>query len=207
MIFRWGAATIVLALLAVSTESGAAPPGARDPDWPCQQIKVPELSPAAIWSGPTIDPQKTDWKRDQQVANLVQRLALRRVPIETAQGLIQDYAKNANGQKQTGLLALMAGLFAVLNQERDSVMAGLDRFGARQRQLATAIRADNQKLRAAQADTPADANAVAQLTQQVTWESEVFQDRRQALSYACDVPTKIEQRLFALARTIQQQLN
>ena len=41
------------------------------------------------------------------------------------------------------------------------------------------------------------------MTQRVTWEAQVFQDRRQALRYACDVPSKIEQRLFALARTIQ----
>jgi hypothetical protein len=45
------------------------------------------------------------------------------------------------------------------------------------------------------------------MTQQVTWEAEVFQDRRQALSYACDVPGKIEQRLFSLARSIQQELD
>jgi hypothetical protein len=47
---------------------------------------------------------------------------------------------------------------------------------------------------------------VQQMTQQVKWAAEVFQDRRQALSYACEVPTKIEQRLFALARQIQQEL-
>ncbi len=44
------------------------------------------------------------------------------------------------------------------------------------------------------------------MVQRVTWEAEVFQDRRQVLSYACDVPGKIEQRLFGLARTIQQEL-
>ena len=34
-----------------------------------------------------------------------------------------------------------------------------------------------------------------------------FQDRRQAIGYACDVPAKIEQRLFAIARQIQQELD
>ena len=52
----------------------------------------------------------------------------------------------------------------------------------------------------------AEASDVNQMTQRVTWEAQVFQDRRQALSYACDVPGKIEQRLFALARTIQEAL-
>ena len=45
------------------------------------------------------------------------------------------------------------------------------------------------------------------MTQQVTWKAEMFQDRRQAIGYACEVPGKIEQRLFALARQIQQALD
>ena len=27
----------------------------RYPDWPCNQIKVPEMSVAAVWAGPPID--------------------------------------------------------------------------------------------------------------------------------------------------------
>ena len=109
-------------------------------------------------------------------------------------------------QKQPKLLALFAGLFSVLDGERSTVIAGLDRFGARQQQLAITIRSDNEKLRALQADPASDAGEGNRMLQQLTWEAEVFQDRRQALSYACEVPGKIEQRLFALARTIQSEL-
>jgi hypothetical protein len=80
----------------------------------------------------------------------------------------------------------------------------LDRFGHRQKELAENLRADNEKLSAMHQDASADPAAVNKLTQQVTWEAQVFQDRREALGYACDVPAAIEQRLFALARTIQQ---
>jgi hypothetical protein len=184
----------------------AAPPGPRDPDWPCQQIKVPELSLASVWTGPTVDPQQIDWQHDQTVADLVHLIAQRREPLAAAQDKIHAFAQQANELKQQQLLALLAGLFTVLDAERGAVIAGLDRFGARQKELAAGIREDNEKLRHLQADTAADAGDVAQLVQRVTWEAEVFQDRRQALSYACDVPGKIEQRLFALARTIQQDL-
>jgi hypothetical protein len=44
------------------------------------------------------------------------------------------------------------------------------------------------------------------MVDQVSWEARVFDERRQALSYVCDVPAKIEQRLFALAQTIQQEM-
>jgi predicted nucleic acid-binding Zn-ribbon protein len=196
---------LVAALLAPVIAS-AAPPTARDPDWPCQQIKVPELSIASIWSGPAADPRQIAWKDDPEVADLVQKLAPRREPIDQAQNLIHDFAQHTGDRKQAELLQLLAGLFTILDEERDSVMTGLDRFGRRQKELAEQVRADNEELRALQADPAQDARAIEQMTQKVTWEAEVFQDRRQALSYACEVPGKIEQRLFSLARQIQHEL-
>lgn len=194
------------ATLILGATANAAPPGPRDPDWPCQQIKVPELSLAAVWAGPSVDPQQTDWQKDQTVAGLVHDLAQRRVPLAEAEDRIGAFARQAQQQKQPQLLMLLAGLFNVLDAERSSVIAGLDRFGARQIALAAGIRDDNAKLRTMQADADADAGQLNQMVQRVTWEAEVFQDRRQSLSYACDVPGKIEQRLFALARAIQQNL-
>ncbi|MDR3530508.1 MAG: hypothetical protein P4L90_08165 [Rhodopila sp.] len=196
----------MIALGATLLVPAAANAASGDPDWPCQQIKVPELSLAAVWSGPPVDPQQSDWKDDQQVADLVQKLAPRREPIDKAQALIHDFAQQAGDRKQPLLLKLLAGVFSVLDAERDSVMAGLDRFGGRQKELAAGIRADNEKLHALQTDQTADPKAVQQMTQQVTWEVELFQDRRQAISYACEAPSRIEQRLFALARQIQQEL-
>jgi hypothetical protein len=186
--------------------ANAASPGPRDPDWPCQQIKVPELSLAAVWTGPAVDPQNIDWQHDQAVADLVHEIVQRRVPLAQAQDKIQAFAQQANDQKQQKLLELIGGVFSVLDAERAAVIAGLDRFGARQKELAAGVREDTDKLRQLQANPDADASQVNQLLQRVTWEAEVLQDRRKALSYACDVPGKIEQRLFGLAQKIQQNL-
>jgi hypothetical protein len=183
---------------------GAAP-GPRDPDWPCEQIKVPELSLAAIWAGPPVDPQQIDWQHDPAVADLVHQVAQRRLPLADAQAAIHAFAQQQGEQKQQKLLAVLAGLFTVLDEERGEVVAGLDRFGARQKELAAGLRDDNEKLHQLQADAAADAGEINQMVQRVTWEAEVFQDRRRAISYACAVPSKIEQRLFALARAIQQE--
>lgn len=157
----------------------------------------------AVWSGPDVDPEQTDWKNDRVVVDLVQRLAQRREPIDRAQALIQQFAEGADEQRKAKLLHVLVGLFTTLGEERASVVAGLDRFGRRQKELAAQIRADNEKLHRLRADPTAEAGAVNQATQQVTWEAEVYQDRRQAVGYACAVPGKIEARLFALARTIQ----
>ncbi len=189
--------------VAVFPAANSAPPGPHDPDWPCQQIKVPQLSLASVWSGP---PVPGDWQRDQQAVDLAQAVAQRRMPVEEAQQKIRAFAQQAGEQKQVQLLALAGGLFSTLDEERSSVIAGLDRFGARQKELASQLRDENEKLRALRADASSDAAEINQATQRVTWEAQVFQDRRQALSYACDVPGKIEQRFFALARAIQDQL-
>jgi hypothetical protein len=193
-------------VLLAAAAADAAPPGPRDPDWPCQQIKVPALSLAAVWTGSPVDPQQIDWQHDQDVADLVHEIAQRREPIAQAQDKIHAFAQQAAAHKQQKLLALLAGLFSVLDGERSTVISGLDRFGVRQKELAAGIRDDNAKLRQLQQDSAADAGELNQMVQRVTWEAVVFQDRRQALTYACDVPAKIEQRLFALARTIQQEL-
>ena len=185
----------------------AQPARVRDPDWPCQQIKVPELSLAAVWSGPPVDTAGQAWRNDPAVADLVGKVAPRRVPIDAAVADIDNFAKQAGQNKASSLPQVMAGLFNTLGQERDSVMAGLDRFGKRQKELAAQIRAENEKLRTMQSDPSADPGTVEALTRQVTWDAELFQDRNQALSYACDVPNKIEKRLFALARAIQNDLD
>lgn len=184
----------------------AAAPGPRDPDWPCQQIKVPNMSLASVWSGPPLDGLHDDWRQDPQVADLVQAMAQRRVPLDEVQARIRDFAAHAGDQKQPRLLLALAAAFSLLDEERSSVIDGLDRFGARQKELAATLREDTEKLRALQASSPSEAGEMNQMQDRVTWEGRVFQDRRQALSYACEVPGKIEQRLFAIAHAIQEAL-
>ena len=198
-------AAIFLGVALAPVVACAQMPGRADPDWPCQQIKVPELSAGTMWNGPALDPVMHGWSQDAEVAALVQRLSQRRIPLQQAQAEIAAFAQRAGAAKAERLTMLMAGLFDTLGQERASVMAGLDRFGRRQRIFADEIRADNAELHAQQA-AGGDAEKLAQEADKLTLELRVFEDRRQSLSFACNVPTTIEQRLFALAQSIQQAL-
>ena len=69
---RW----VVLTLLCSGVMSAvqAAPPRNTDPAWPCQQIKVPEVSVAAVWAGPPVDAYLGTWSKDPDVADLADRL-------------------------------------------------------------------------------------------------------------------------------------
>ena len=45
---------------------------------------------------------------------------------------------------------------------------------------------------------------MAMRTERLTWETRIFEERVQSLTYVCEVPTLIEQRLYALAKTISE---
>lgn len=200
---RW---LLAIACASTVTAAQAAPPRNQDPDWPCMQIKVPELSIASVWAGPSVDGYLATWAADPEVANLAGRLMQRRLSIDEAKADIADFAQKAGAQKQPKLLALFAGVFDEANQERGSLLAGLDRFGHRQKELATSIRAENEKLQAMQSAAAADEKQVVDQQNRLTMDLQVFQDRRQSISYACEAPSLIEQRLFALSRAIQAAL-
>ena len=135
-----------LALLAVVTTNAAAAPRNADPDWPCQQAKVSELSVASTWSGPAVDPAAINWQENRAVASLVGLITQRRLPLDQAGERIAEFARAAGTDKNPALLAVFAGAFEVLNGERTRVLNGLDRFGQRQKELAENLRRDSQEL-------------------------------------------------------------
>jgi hypothetical protein len=58
------------------------------------------------------------------------------------------------------------------------------------------------------AGAPAAApGATATPLERLQWDLRIFEDRRHSLTYACEVPVLIEQRLFALGREIQNHLD
>ena len=193
-------------LLAGFTTIAAGAPRTLDPDWPCQQVKVSELSVASYWNGSAVDPATANWQDDRTVAALVGGITQRRLPMDEATRRIADFAKASNTDKDRALRLVFAGVFDVLSRERETVMEGLDRFGRRQKALAANLRQEFADLRSAQAATPPDEAKISALTQRLQWDQQFFETRRQSLSFACDVPTAIEQRLYGLAQAIQANL-
>jgi hypothetical protein len=202
---KWRTAIAALLAVAASTASClAADP--RYPDWPCAQAKVPEISLAAVWAGPPLDDASDKWKDDAKVSALVSKLAARRIPIEEAQKDITEFLTGSTTEKTATGKLLFAGLFDTLNGQRSQVMNGLERVMRKQREAADKIRSDTIALQALQDATPPDQPKVDELGNQLTWETRIFEDRRRVVKFVCEVPTAIDQRLFALGRAIQQEM-
>ena len=177
----------------------------RYPDWPCVQAKVPDISVAAVWDGPSIEQAQNTWQNDPTIKNLVTRLAARRIPIEEAQKSITEFLTGTGAAKADKGVQLFAGLFETLNRQRTEVMNGLERLQRTQQKLADRIKSDTAALHELQDKSQPDQVKLDELGSRIEWSMRIFEDRRKSVRYACEVPVIIERRLFALGRTIQQE--
>lgn len=199
--------TLAMAALAFAVSTAAARAAdPRYPDWPCAQAKVPEISLAAVWAGPALDDAESKWKDDNKISALVAKLAARKTPLDEAEKLVKEFLAGSAADKTTNAKLLFAGLFDTLNAQRSQVMRGLERVSRKQREAADKIREETVQLQALQDATPRDDAKVEAMSNQLIWETRIFEDRRKVVRFVCEVPTTIDQRLFALGRVIQQEM-
>jgi hypothetical protein len=201
---RWSLTMAVAIELALRGMALAADP--RFPDWPCSQVKVPEISVAAVWAGPAIDDVGNAWEEDAAIKDLVTRLAARRTPLDEAQKAVSDFITGPESERQKKAKLIFAGLFKTLNHERSEVMRGIERHFRKQREFSDQIRSTILQLRELQDRPDPDQSRIDELTNRVEWDTRIFEERRKTMNFVCEVPVLIEQRLFALGRAIQQSL-
>ncbi|MFK4505832.1 hypothetical protein LPJ38_32825 [Bradyrhizobium daqingense] len=197
----------ILAAIAIALSSAAARAvDPRYPDWPCTQAKVPEISLSAVWAGPALDDVQNKWKDDAKVSALVAKLSARKTPLDEAEKSVKEFLAASASDKSANAKLLFAGLFDTLNAQRSQVMNGLERVSRKQREAADKIREETLALQALQGATPRDETKVEALSNDLIWKTRIFEDRHKVVRFVCEVPTTIDQRLFALGRVIQQEM-
>ena len=143
----------------------------------------------------------SEWSKDKDPARARRGVAARRVPVADAQKQIRDYAAGADGgsgRRSHGDAG--PGLFDHMNAERSQVISGIARYAAQPDRARSAVRKeapDVDALRANPMRTPTRSPA---RTDRLTWETRIFEERVQSLTYVCEVPTLIEQRLYRWPR-------
>jgi hypothetical protein len=180
-------------------------------DWPCVQGKVETLSASAIWDGPSIDaPEVKDWQKDTEIANLIQTLASRRVPVEKAEEAVKKFAdKQAPDVRDQQLTKVFAGLFQTVNNQRKTVITGIGKYQKSQRERSAELERQGTEISKLEQADPSDEKAAADLAtaqEHFQWAQRIFQERQQSIPLACELPILIEERLYALARSIRSQM-
>jgi hypothetical protein len=201
-------AVLVLAAALLGGLVGSAAAAGQDPDWPCIQRKVSEISPAQVWSGPPLDAGEDSWRSDDALAGLSAAIASRRTEMADAKAKIADFATAAGTDRNSRLTQLFAGILANVNAERSSIMAGIGRYARRQHALAEKIAGEAAALDKLppRGGTDDEIAHREELTEAQEWDTRIFRERERSLRYVCELPTLLEQRAFALGKEIAAQL-
>jgi len=176
--------------VAVSSAQAGGPP-VKDPDWPCHQAKIAEFPLASVWDGPPVA-TVAGWRDDPVIADLAAKMSQRRVSLDEVKASLATLADSAKPK----VAQAFAAAFDDLVRQRAEVIAGLDRFGRKQREMAERLRAENE---AAHKDAEPDAQAL----QKLEWDLRVFEDRRRTASYVCEAPQAIETRIGEIAKLVR----
>ena len=176
--------------VAVAPAQAGGPP-VKDPDWPCHQAKIAEFPLASVWDGPPVA-TVAGWRDDPVIADLAAKMSQRRVSLDEVKASLATLADSAKPK----VAQAFAAAFDDLVRQRAEVIAGLDRFGRKQREMAERLRAENE---AAHKDADPDAQAL----QKLEWDLRVFEDRRRTASYVCEAPQAIETRIGEIAKLVR----
>lgn len=181
----------------------------EDKNWPCAQAKVSKLSPGQMWPGTTVPENPTAWQENKEVADLVQNILPRRVPLEETETLIADFAKKHDGGNLNELLKMtFNGMLYEINNIRAEIITGITRFSSRQKGLVDRI-TDNRHKAAAFEKKDVDGTLTTQedqqlrkLEQALEWDQRIHEEREQSLEFVCESPVLLEQRLYAITRQL-----
>lgn len=188
---------IALALICAASQALAA--GTPDPDWPCIQRRQPQLSTAQVWTGPLPDEATIALAETPEIQRVAQAISLRRTAIEDADKMIAEFAGTADEQQ---LVALFQASFEHIQTTRNKVMAGITRYAHKQEALDEVILEKRHEFNALSEAEPKDFDAIDKAEEELEWSTRIFQDRQQALTYVCETPVILEQRIFSLGRSI-----
>jgi len=192
-------------LVLLVSGNGAIAAANNDPSWPCVQRKVPELSIGQVWNGPDIPEAAKNWDSDPKIDDLVGEVSARRNPLDAAQKQIMEFAAGLpKEQVNDKMFMLFQGVFDTLNREREQVISGIGRYADKQRDMAEDLRKEASAVDAMRAKPDADPEELDRANERLTWETRIYDERVHSLTYVCEVPTIIEQRLYGLSKTIQQ---
>jgi hypothetical protein len=194
--------SLAVAFLMLAAGLSAQAAEGQNADWPCQQGLVPDISPAVVWDGPSVE--GLVWRDQPEVAVLVERIIPSQTTIESAEQQVASFAAALPRQDKDRMLTLLfAGVLEALNQDRSRLINGIQRYSRDQARRAEEIGKQLDELVGLERATSEDAASKAQaLRARLELQERVFDERERSIRFLCLRPVAVEERLGALARMI-----
>jgi|HubBroStandDraft_1064217.scaffolds.fasta_scaffold00101_15 hypothetical protein len=204
---RRAAAFMLASGLAVSSVGTFAAPVAGDPDWPCRQRLVPELTAATFWNGPPL-PADLGPTPDPRIAAAIAAAASRDVPVEQAVAALDRLADPLKPTERAALLpAIFTGLVADTNRQRGDIIGRIKELTRRQRAIGDRIAEISAELHDLAAASEGDgARRRDEIVERRNFAIRSFEETERTMRYACEVPVELEARLGRFARALEAHL-
>ena len=178
--------------------------------WPCDQVYNPKLNMSAIWEGPDIKDYIKDWWKDDEVIEVATKLSDPILTEKDGTKLIESFAKKytyfgiiAKKEQEEKLVNLFAGLFQKASDKRRRQYTGIVKFVERQDVIRKTIGKSSKKLRELRkAGVAQDNKEFLMYSEQMKWNTRVFDQRTRLTEYVCEEPVYGEQRIGYQARKI-----
>ena len=207
------AAVATVALISAPSFAEDAKPEVKKEEWPCIYRKVPQLTAAMIWDGPEIT-DTTSWHKDDAIRKLSQFLISRRVKIDEVDTAIKKYAAGLpEDQRDAKLTELFSAVLTRTNEDRKTVMNGIEKFHKRQVERSKAIEKEALEIQpeeqAAAEDPGSDvgvAGRASDAVEKYKWEIRTFQEKQANIPIACEIPQLIDERAGEIARAIRAEM-
>lgn len=168
-----------------------------DPDWPCIQRKVENLSASLMWPAAVsripLSPAATD---------LVAKLSLRRVTLQEAEAEIGAFVEGQGPVDGQMLGNIFYGVFDAIAGNRQKLIAGIARYSRSQIALSSRIDGSRVEMAKLSGETQPDFDRIDKLEEQIDWDERIYRDRSQALTYVCETPVLLEKRAYAIAQIL-----
>ena len=146
-----------------------------------------------------------DWRADPEVADLVRRVAPRRVSTQEGLSQIAAFAQTSPVNRPRRLALAFQGLLEETDRERGALIDQLKQIGRRQRELAGLVERLGAELDAIPADAAGEAAAKrVDLQQRRDFTTRNFEEIQRTIRYACETPVELDARLGAWARALQE---
>ena len=176
----------------------------KNPDWPCIQVLLEELSWGSIWTGPPLDERTTKWKENEELRLLAIKIMDRKTKEEDGITELKKFMKKNNSPED--LTFLFHALFDKTNEIWKNRTQKLKNFGKKQRLTSEKIARKLEKSKILLENPEANKEEITRLEQEKFWDIRKFEDRRMQSDYLCEQPRFYEKRLGVYSQIILEKL-
>lgn len=179
-----------------------------DPEWPCIQRLIMEVSPAVMWPVPVDEQMQSAWREDREVRKLAEELGKVEEFTDENRNTLMVFADSiSDADKEMRLSLFAAGVVEVTNRQRRQFIQGIKRYTRQQIAISNQIEDSlNQLSLLEESDTAGNEQQRQETEETLRWHERVYDQRERAIVSLCEEPVELEQRLSDILRDAAQYL-